>query len=362
MQGFESLPGWSLGSGATKSTEIKVSKKSDNWSLKFIDPSISLPSKMKVILPKSALWQLQRGKNLSLTIENHGFTPVKVAPYIKTKTPTEYILGPEQTISPNESLHIDQRPFSDGWHTEGQEIPSSTFPDLKFSCDELGLRFVTKNALNLTIDQVMPAAAQKISNRNRQAPTVPWTNKQGNDLFGPWADISIQHSTLRMRWVPPNVSFHNTEQAFPKGFWIAESEVPETFFNAVNDIPGEPDFRSKPQTNINWHDAQAWCKKLSAMLNNAHVELPTYAQLTHTSIAGLAFAHGITGLGSGAYLNEIGWILDKKIGQTHAVKLLKPNHLGIYDLHGNADEWTASASASPDKRRIFNGLINEKAS
>ncbi|MCA9543707.1 MAG: formylglycine-generating enzyme family protein, partial [Myxococcales bacterium] len=66
--------------------------------------------------------------------------------------------------------------------------------------------------------------------------------------------------------------------------------------------------------------------------------LPTEAEWEYMARAGSARAHW--GLDLNLPLGSLAWFRDNSGEQTHAVGLLAPNPLGLYDMLGNVAEWT----------------------
>ena len=53
------------------------------------------------------------------------------------------------------------------------------------------------------------------------------------------------------------------------------------------------------------------------------------------------------GFGEGEeLLGKYAWWFGNSLSRSHAVGLLKPNDLGVFDMHGNAWEWVSDASAA----------------
>ncbi len=143
-------------------------------------------------------------------------------------------------------------------------------------------------------------------------------------------------------------------------FWMAETEVtqkqyleitgadPSWFHNAEN-----------PVERVSWFDAVAYCNRLSEREGLRPVytlegagdavtkvtadfaangwRLPTEAEFEYAARGG---RQGRTQAFPGSdAADEVGWSFSNSGKQTHPVKSLKPNELGLYGLAGNVWEW-----------------------
>lgn len=88
---------------------------------------------------------------------------------------------------------------------------------------------------------------------------------------------------------------------------------------------------NRPVINVSWHDADAFCKWLSAKTGEK-IHLPTEAQWEYACRA------GTTGDRYGK-LDEIAWYKNNSGGKTHPVAQKEPNAYGLYDMLGNVWEW-----------------------
>jgi len=92
--------------------------------------------------------------------------------------------------------------------------------------------------------------------------------------------------------------------------------------------------------HISWEDASAFCRKLSAQTGKS-VALPTEAQWEYACRAKStsAFYFG----DDEARLERYGWYAANTLGRgashPHTAGRMPPNRWGLYDMHGNIQEW-----------------------
>ena len=133
-----------------------------------------------------------------------------------------------------------------------------------------------------------------------------------------------------------------------KGFWLLETEVTQAMWQSVMGESIESKARMGnhgpilcgtgpkfPMYYVSWDDCQSFCLKLSQKLGR-QVKLPTEAQWEYACRA------GTTGDYAGN-LDEMAWYEKNSGSTTHAVGQKKPNAWGLYDMHGNVEEWCSDA-------------------
>lgn len=145
------------------------------------------------------------------------------------------------------------------------------------------------------------------------------------------------------------------------GFWIGKYEVTQRQWEWIMDSApwdGCSDTRYRPDcpaAHISWHDATAFCARLTSMERKAgrlpagwRYSLPTEAQWEYACRAGTTtrFSFG----DDESRLNDYAWwggILGegntKKEAFAHSVGTKKTNPWGLHDVHGNVLEWCRDA-------------------
>jgi uncharacterized caspase-like protein len=131
----------------------------------------------------------------------------------------------------------------------------------------------------------------------------------------------------------------------PKGFYLSESEVTQSAYQRVTE-PGKADDGSKqlPQ-QVAWSAAVSYCKAVGG-------RLPTPAEWEYAVRAGTTAAQY-------GDLDRIAWYEKNSGGNVHPVKEKVPNAWGLYDMLGNADEWTAEIRG--DRHEIRGGASYDPA-
>ena len=136
-----------------------------------------------------------------------------------------------------------------------------------------------------------------------------------------------------------------------KGYWLGKYEVTQAQYRAVMKTnPSEFIGADLPVDTVSWFDAMEFCAKLTASEKAAgrlpegyEYTLPTAAQWEYACRAGTT-----TALNSGKNLSdvnqcpevdEVGWYDYNNNDTTHPVGQKQLNAWGLYDMHGNVDEW-----------------------
>ncbi len=133
------------------------------------------------------------------------------------------------------------------------------------------------------------------------------------------------------------------------GFWMGKYEV--TFeqydFFAKHSHHARPLDEGwgrgrRPVIDVKWYEAAEFAEWLSRRSGH-HYRLPTEAEWEYAARAGTTTAYSWGD--NPADFPDYAWNTTNANGQTHPVGLKKPNPWGLYDMHGNVWEWTASTYA-----------------
>ncbi len=139
-------------------------------------------------------------------------------------------------------------------------------------------------------------------------------------------------------------------------FYIGKYEVTQIEYYAImgNNTFDEKKFNNMPINSVGWYEAKLFCDVLNEIYKDKlplgyRFDLPTEAQWEYACRAGTT-----TALNNGKNLttivdkkicpnfDEIGWYSNNSSGSyinVQSVGQKKPNSWGIYDMHGNVEEW-----------------------
>jgi formylglycine-generating enzyme required for sulfatase activity len=126
--------------------------------------------------------------------------------------------------------------------------------------------------------------------------------------------------------------------AVTRAFWISETEVTIAQYRAFDpdhETYASPD--DEPVVEIGFEDAVRFCEWLSEREAGTY-RLPMSAEWEYACRGGSdrEYCYG----DDPERLGEHAWFRDNAHGRLHPVKSRKPNAWGLYDMHGNAAEWT----------------------
>ncbi len=158
----------------------------------------------------------------------------------------------------------------------------------------------------------------------------------GGDFLGklcarlglPWGDRPVPSDEMPVHWVE-----------FPRGFWIARTEVTNAQYEAFRPeharseyTPGNRD----PVVDVPWEDAKKYCAWLSKQ-SGLSIRLPSESEWECACRAGSRseFSFG----DDEKLIDEYAWYDANYDIRAHEVETLRANAWGLHDFHGNVWEW-----------------------
>ena len=131
---------------------------------------------------------------------------------------------------------------------------------------------------------------------------------------------------------------------FNKTFLLGQTEITQAqWLEVMENKPGpeklwtQENWRELPVVSVSWFMAQRFTEELSKMDKEYHYRLPTEAEWEYAARA------GSTGLRPWPLdeLEDHAWFINNSGDEPQPVATRKPNAFGLYDMIGNAWEWTA---------------------
>ncbi len=135
-------------------------------------------------------------------------------------------------------------------------------------------------------------------------------------------------------------------------YLISKTEVTQAVWQKI--MGSNPAFFKdphKPVEQVSWQDCMEFCKK-------AGLSLPTEAQWECACRAGTKSKYYFGD--DEAQLKEYAWYYGNSDNQTHPVAQKKSNAYGLYDMHGNVQEWCLDGYAAYPNTVVVDPLAPAK--
>jgi formylglycine-generating enzyme required for sulfatase activity len=217
-------------------------------------------------------------------------------------------------------------------------------------------------------------AAETAKETAPPAPALPESfeavQAEGRDeTTGLWKEIVHKKSGIHLRLIPTGEfdmgspdkeEFRFIDEGpvhrvkISKPYYIGKYELTQAQWKAImgkDNNPSNWKGDNLPVEEVNWNDAQEFCKKAGDGLR-----LPTEAEWEYACRAGskVRWSHG----DDKDKLGDYAWFIDNSGNKTHEVGTKKPNAFGLYDMHGNVWEWCSDWYGEKYYEECKNGVTD----
>ena len=136
-----------------------------------------------------------------------------------------------------------------------------------------------------------------------------------------------------------------------KPFYLSAYEVTqEQYKKVMGNNPSDNKGNNKPVEMVSWNDAVDFCRELSEQ-EGVEFRLPTEAEWEYACRAGTTTAYSFGD--DKSQLGKYAWHVNNSNLTTHPVGQKLPNAWGLYDMHGNVDEWCQDWYARFPNEKVF---------
>lgn len=177
-----------------------------------------------------------------------------------------------------------------------------------------------------------------------------WSGDIEQDQYGDYVDLVLEGVSSRFRWIQPGSflmgsptsEFGRDEDetqhsvTLTQGFWMADTACTQDLWVAVmGDNPADfSDDLENPVENVSWDDVQVFLQRINDFVPEMVTRLPSEAEWEYACRAGTRSAFSF---GMNITPNQVNY--DCNVWQTVPVKALPANPWGLYQMHGNVQEW-----------------------
>ena len=224
------------------------------------------------------------------------------------------------------------------------------------------------------VKEVMPSGKGSTAEKNMPAATV-FTNSLGMKFVSiPAGSFMMGHAISASEYARINggkaeyyVDNMNREQPhtviLTNGYYMMTTEVTQKQWKKLMGGNPSPDRNCGdcPVEGVSWNEVQKFIGKLNKLEGTDKYRLPTEAEWEYACRAGstTSFCYGNEDwlLGDYGWYNEISGYRSHPVGQR-----MKPNAWGLYDMHGNVEEWCQDvySSRAYGKHQKYNPVYTGK--
>ena len=193
------------------------------------------------------------------------------------------------------------------------------------------------------------AGLRLIMVQNRAGITIPLAEGVDLDL------VEIKAGTFIMGSPSDELGRYDDEVqhevTLTQDYWLGKYEVTQAQYEAIMETnPSHFSGDNNPVEEVSWNDAMEFCAKLTAAAKASgklpegyEFTLPTEAQWEYACRAGTTTAlnsgKNLSGEEECPEMDEVDWYWGNSDRKTHPVGQKQPNAWGLYDMHGNVNEW-----------------------
>lgn len=128
-----------------------------------------------------------------------------------------------------------------------------------------------------------------------------------------------------------------------KSFEMQTTEVTQKQWQAIMQTnPSKFIGENRPVEQVSWDDIQIFITKLNQQNRDGYTyRVPTEAEWEYAARGGTQTAYSFGDTNQD--INQYAWYDGNSANETHTVAQLKPNQIGLFDMHGNVWEWVQDA-------------------